>query len=106
MKLVVGIIRPERLEAVKQSLGSVEVFRLTAGDVQGLVADPDGGPPRLEPRVRLEIAVNEGFVEPTVGALLRAGRSDGGRAGDGHVLVFPLSDVVRIRTGERGPDAI
>ncbi len=100
MKLIVATIRPERLDAVQEALGEVQVFRLTAGDVQALVPQPDG-PPRLEPRVRLEIAVNEPFVEPTIGALVR-----GARPGDGHVMVLPLADVVRIRTGERGPEAI
>ena len=61
---------------------------------------------RLVRKVKLEIAVNENFVEPTVRAIARAARLDGGRAGDGKVFVLPLEDVVRIRTGERGPEAI
>ncbi|GIW73225.1 MAG: hypothetical protein KatS3mg102_2767 [Planctomycetota bacterium] len=108
MKLIVAIVRPERLEPVKEALGEVEVFRMTVSDVQALVEPPaPGGQPRLEPRVRLEIAVNEAFVEPTIGAIVRAGRQpEHPRPDDGHILVFPLFDAVRIRTGERGPEAI
>ena len=127
MKLVVGVIRPEKLEAVKEALGEAKVFRLTVSDVQGVSgadekaeASPPaasraaaayagssaGAAPRPVRKVKLEIAVNESFVEPTVRAIARAARSDGGSAGDGKVLVLPLEECVRIRTGERGPEAI
>ena len=126
MKLVVGIVRPERLEAVKEALAEAKVFRLTVSDVQGFgdegaaasesasaassaaaaYAGTTAEQPRLVRKVKLEIAVNENFVEPTVRAIARAARLDGGRAGDGKVFVLPLEDVVRIRTGERGPEAI
>jgi len=129
LKLIVAMIRPERLEAVQQELAAAQVFRLTISDVQGLspgaagassaaagyagAAAPSttGAPTR---KVKLEVAVNEDFVEATVRAITRAGRSapEGdersgeGSAGDGAVFVLPLEEVVRIRTGERGPDAI
>jgi nitrogen regulatory protein P-II 1 len=121
LKLVVGVIRPERLEAVKEALGEAKVFRLTVSDVQALSSDEvssnpgtaaaayagatktASGPVR---KVKLEIAVNESFVEPTVRAIARAAQLDGGRPGDGKVLVLPLEECVRIRTGERGPEAI
>ena len=130
MKLVVGIIRPERLEAVKEALGDAKVFRLTVSDVQGFSGDDEPAPsaaspgapaasraaaayagsgaaaPRAVRKVKLEIAVNESFVEPTVRAIARAAKLDGGRPGDGKVLVLPLDECVRIRTGERGPEAI
>lgn len=136
VKLVVGIIRPERLEAVKEALGEAKVFRLTVSDVQGMGGDagpsaevsPGGRAapasaaaaqygaaaayagaapaPRAVRKVKLEIAVNESFVEPTVRAIARAAQADGGRPGDGKVFVLPLEDCVRIRTGERGPEAI
>lgn len=126
MKLVVGVIRPERLEAVKEALGEAKVFRLTVSDVQGLSPDEVASPassgatsraaaayagaaaatPRPVRKVKLEIAVNESFVEPTVRAIARAARLDGGQPGDGKVLVLPLEECVRIRTGERGPEAI
>jgi nitrogen regulatory protein P-II 1 len=58
-------------------------------------------------KVQLQIAVNEDFVEPTIQAIISAARTgDDGRVGDGKIFVLPLEDVVRIRTGERGPEAI
>ncbi len=58
-------------------------------------------------KVKLEIACNDAFVEPTIQAILRGGRSgDGGQIGDGKIFVMPLDDCIRIRTGERGPEAI
>lgn len=93
------------------------MFRLTISDVQGLAtADAPttaaaayaggGEAPVAVPKVKLEVAVNEDFVEPTVRAIARAGRSASGERGDGKVLVLPLEEAIRIRTGERGPEAI
>ena len=122
MKLILGLVRPERLEAVQRELAEARVFRLTIMDVQGVSLDgqaggaaPTGaaaayagvpGAPHASRMVRLEVAVNEDFVEPTVRAISRAARLDGGSPGDGKVLVLPLDEAVRIRTGERGPEAI
>lgn len=116
---MVGIIRPERLEAVQRELAAAQVFRLTVSDVLGMatsaaVAGPAtaaaayagaSGAPTSVRQVKLEVAVNEDFVEPTVRAIARAAATDQGR-GDGKVFVLPLEEAVRIRTGERGPDAI
>ncbi|RMG15389.1 MAG: P-II family nitrogen regulator [Planctomycetota bacterium] len=123
MKLVVGIVRPERLEAVKEELARAKVFRLTVSDAQGFA--PTDGPGAAsaaaayaraaggaEPvrKVKLEVAVNEPFVEPTVQAILRGANGGEGASnssgGDGVVFVLPLDEAVRIRTGERGPEAI
>src|SRR5947209_277180 len=58
-------------------------------------------------KVQLQIAVNEDFVEPTVNAIMEAGRTGPeGRIGDGKIFILPLEDCLRIRTGERGPEAI
>ena len=58
-------------------------------------------------KVQLQIAVNEDFVEPTVNAIIEAARTGGeGRIGDGKIFILPLEDCIRIRTGERGPEAI
>jgi nitrogen regulatory protein P-II 1 len=58
-------------------------------------------------KVQLQIAVNEAFVEPTINAILKGGRTgEQGQIGDGKIFVLPLDDCIRIRTGERGPDAI
>ena len=115
MKYIVAIVQPARLEAVKEALSKVEVFRLTVSDVQGLgrqkghteVYRGHEYQVNLIRKVKLEIAVNDEFVEPTVDAIIKAGRSaDEGKIGDGKIFILPLEEVVRIRTGERGNEAI
>ncbi len=114
MKLIIAIIQPQKLESVKKELDEVEVFRLTIMDCQGFgrqrgQSDVYGGDDfssHLRRKVQLQIAVNEDFVEPTIQAIIRGGRTDGGQIGDGKVFVLPLEECVRIRTGERGGEAI
>src|SRR3954453_23953512 len=115
MKLILAIIQPAKLEAVKEALSRVEVFRMTIVDVQGFGRQK--GPAEvyhgheltvsLPRKAQLHIAVNEDFVEPTVNAIMEAGRTGPeGRIGDGKIFILPLEDCIRIRTGERGPEAI
>ena len=115
MKLIVAVIQPHRLEAVKLALADVEVFRLTVMDVQGFgrqrgqteVYRGHEFAVNLLRKVQLMIAVNEEFLEPTIEAVLRGGRTGtAGEIGDGKILVLPLEDCIRIRTGERGGEAI
>lgn len=115
MKLILAIIQPSRLEAVKEELKDVEVFRLTVMDCQGFgrqkgqteVYRNHEFSVNLLRKVQLQIAVNEEFVEPTVDAIIRGGRTgEKGEIGDGKIFVLPLEDCIRIRTGERGSDAI
>ena len=115
MKLIIAIIQPARLEAVKAALTEVEVFRLTVMDVQGFgrqkghteVYRGHEFTVNLLRKVQLQIAVNEEFVEPTVNAIIKGGRSgEKGESGDGKIFILPLEDCVRIRTGERGGEAI
>ena len=115
MKLIIAIIQPDRLEAVKQALAEVEVFRLTVMDVQGFGrqrghAEVYRGHElsmNLVRKVQLMIAVNDAFLEVTVAAIQKGGRSGPtGELGDGKIFVLPLEDCVRIRTGERGGEAI
>jgi nitrogen regulatory protein P-II 2 len=115
VKLIIAIIQPNRLEAVKQSLTEVEVFRLTVVDCQGFgrqkgqltLGRKTDDKVNLLRKVQLQIAVNDNFVEPTVSAILAAAKSgDKGQIGDGKVFILPMDDCVRIRTGERGPEAI
>ncbi|MBI4585539.1 MAG: P-II family nitrogen regulator [Planctomycetes bacterium] len=115
MKYIVAIIQPSRLEAVKESLSKVEVFRLTVSDVQGIgrqkghteVYRGHEYQVNLIRKVKLEIAVNEEFVEPTVEAIIKAARTgEEGKIGDGKIFILPLEEVLRIRTGERGSEAI
>ena len=115
MKLIIAIIQPNKLESVKAALTEVEVFRLTVLDAQGFgrqkghteVYRGHEFTVNLLRKVELQIAVNEDFVEPTVNAILEAGRSGpDGKIGDGKIFILPMEDCLRIRTGERGPEAI
>ncbi|MAT69631.1 MAG: transcriptional regulator [Planctomycetaceae bacterium] len=115
MKLIIAIIQPNRLEDVKAALQDVEVVRLTIMDVQGFGRQKGQHETyrgreitvNLLRKVQLQIAVNEEFVEPTIGAIIKGGRSgDTGQIGDGKIFVLPMDDCIRIRTGERGPEAI
>jgi nitrogen regulatory protein P-II 1 len=115
MKLIIAIIQPNKLEAVKAALTEVEVFRLTVMDCQGFgrqkghteVYRGHEFTVNLLRKVQLMIAVNEDFVEPTIDAIVKGGRTgEKGEIGDGKIFVLPMEDCVRIRTGERGPEAI
>jgi len=115
MKLIIAIIQPNRLEAVKAALTDVEVFRLTVVDCQGFGRQKGQTEMyrghkftvNLLRKVQLQIAVNEEFVQPTIDAILKGGRTgEKGEIGDGKVFVLPLEDCIRIRTGERGEAAI
>ena len=115
MKLIIAIIQPSKLEAVKESLSQVEVFRLTVTEVQGFgrqkgyteVYRGTETTVNLLSKIELQIAVNDDFVEPTVEAIIQAGRTGPeGKIGDGKIFILPLDECIRIRTGERGPEAI
>jgi nitrogen regulatory protein P-II 1 len=105
LKLIQAVVRPESIHRVQEELNRVEVFRLTISDVTRVEAsEAKGMTYEAEPAVRLEIAVNENFVRPTLDALYRALSEEEDDAGT--VYVLPLKDAIRIRTGERGPEAI
>jgi nitrogen regulatory protein P-II 1 len=115
MKLIIAIIQPGRLEAVKEALTEVEVFRLTVVDCQGFGRQKGQTElyrgheykVNLLRKVQLQIAVNDDFVEPTIAAIVKGGRTgEAGQIGDGKIFVLPMDDCVRIRTGERGREAI
>ena len=114
MKLIIAIVQPSRLEAVKQALTEVEVFRLTVVDCQGfgrqkgqLASRAPEASVNLLRKVQLQIAVNDDFAEPTIAAVLAAAKSgDKGQIGVGKVFVLPMDDCIRIRTGETGLNAI
>src|SRR6202048_5540562 len=114
MKLIVAIIRPERLEVVQQALNARDVYLMTVTDVRGCgrqrgyteVYRGTEFQVRLLPKLKLEIAVNDAFVDATIEAIVHAARTpETGHIGDAKIFVVPLDDCVRIRTGERGTDA-
>lgn len=116
MKLVTAIIRPERLESVQNQLRTVldedDNYRMTVTPVRGhgaqrgemeYVRGQAVQPPMVE-RVQVTIAVNDSYVEPAVQAILKGART--GNVGDGKIFVQSLDDCIKIRTGERGGEAI
>lgn len=112
MKLIVAIIQPEKLHEVKQALFNAEVHKMTVskvkgcGQQRGYVESYRGQmhEVNLIEKVRIEIAVNEDFVQPTIQAIIRAAKS--GTIGDGKIFVLPLEQCIRIRTEETGRPAI
>ncbi len=112
MKLVIAMIQPHKLPDVKQALFDAQVYKMTvstalgAGQQKGYTESYRGVIHRINllKKVRIEIAVNEGFVEPTIAAIIKGART--GSIGDGKIFVLDLLDCVRIRTGEQGSKAI
>ena len=112
MKLIVAYIQPERLNAVKQSLYEKEIYRLSVmnalgcGQQKGYHETYRGSDieVNLLKKIRLEVAVNDEFVESTAEAIIKGART--GKIGDGKIFVLDLPDCIRIRTGERGKEAI
>lgn len=106
MKLITAVIRPEKLNEVLEALYRAEVRGLTISRVQGHGGETEhvetyrGTTVKMElsEKIRLEIAVSESFVDPTVSAILTAART--GEVGDGKIFVTPIERVYRIRTGE------
>lgn len=112
MKLIVAIIRPEKLGEVLEALYRAEIRGLTVSGVQGHGGEMEqvetyrGITVKMElhEKVRLEIGVSDAFVDRTVQAVLKAART--GDVGDGKVFILPLEKVYRIRTGEVDEEAV
>ncbi len=112
MKLVIGIVRPEKANDVLEALYRAEVRGVSLSRVQGHGGELDrvetyrGTTVKmgLSDKVRFEVAVSEPFVEPAIEALCEGART--GEVGDGKIFVVPLERVVRIRTGETGDGAV
>lgn len=112
MKMIVAIIQPEKLDEVKNALFGAEICKMTVSHVRGCgqqsgFTEHYRGQIRsvnLLEKVRLEIAVNDLFVRPTINAIIKAAKS--GAIGDGKIFVMPLEECIRIRTNEEGPEAI
>lgn len=112
MKLIIAIIQPNKLEDVKEELYGVDVNLITVSEVLGHgrqkgVTEVYRGAKEtgnLLRKIRLEIAVNDNFLEPTIKAIIKGAKT--GETGDGKVFVLDLKECIRIRTEERGPIAI
>ena len=112
MKLVVAVIRPERLNAVLERLFHAEVKGLTISRVQGHGGEVErvqtyrGTTVKMElsDKVRIEIGVSDHFVDPTVNAIIEGART--GDVGDGKIFVLPVERVIRIRTSEENRAAV
>ena len=112
MKLVVAVIKPFKLDEVKEALRAVGVNGLTVVEAQGFVRQRGhtevyrGAEYQVDfvPKVKVEVMVDDADVQGVVDAILKSART--GKIGDGKIFVFPAEQVYRIRTGEMGPDAI
>jgi nitrogen regulatory protein P-II 1 len=114
MKLITAIIRETKLDQVREALIEAEITRITVSRVSGhgqqMGEEIYRGAriaPNLVPKVRLEIAVNDEFVDITVDAIIESARSGSeGEVGDGKIFITPLENCIRIRTREKGGKAI
>jgi nitrogen regulatory protein P-II 1 len=115
MKLITAIIREVQLDKVREALIQAEITRITVSRVSGngrqRIEEMYRGQriiPDLIPKIKIEIAVNDAFVDITVDTILKAARTNGneGHMGDGKIFITPLEECIRIRTGERGGTAI
>ncbi len=112
MKLVTAIIKPFRLDEVKEALKSAGVQGMTVSEVQGFGRQRGhtevyrGAEYKVDfvPKLRVELAVEDDLVDTVLDAIVSSARTD--KIGDGKVWVSPLEQIVRIRTGERGGDAL
>jgi nitrogen regulatory protein P-II 1 len=114
MKIILAIVRPEKLPDVKKSLWNEEVKMMTIIDVRGCgqqkghLEEYRGVMEEvtLHRKVMMIIAVNESYVEKTVAAIVKGARNSKGKVGDGKIFILDLEDCIRIRTGEKGVNAI
>jgi nitrogen regulatory protein P-II 1 len=112
VKLIVAIIRPEKLEDVQRALNAVDVYLMTVSDVRGCGrqkghtevyrgAEYDIA---LVPKIRIEIVVDDGDADDVTGIIVKAAQT--GRIGDGKVWITAVESMVRVRTGEKDEAAI
>jgi len=112
MKLVIAIIKPFKLDEVKEALAKIEIEGMTVTEVKGFGRQKGhteiyrGSEYTVDflPKVKLEIAVSDDQLEKAVTTIAKAAKT--GKIGDGKIFVIPLNDILRIRTEERGDDAI
>jgi nitrogen regulatory protein P-II 1 len=112
MKKIEAIIKPFKLDEVKESLSAIGIQGMTVSEVKGF--GRTGGKKEVYrgsayvvdfvPKVKLEIVVKDDMVHQVISAITEAAKT--GRIGDGKIFVLPLDEVIRIRTGEKGEDAV
>lgn len=112
MKLIIAMIQPHKLPDVKEALFAADIHKMTVSNVLGCGRQKGYTEAyrgvihkvNLLKKVRLEIAVNEKFVVPTINAIIKGAKT--GKIGDGKIFILPLEHCIRIRTGERGEKAV
>ena len=112
MKKIEAIIRPFRIDDVREALAEIGVKGMTLTEVKGYGRQKGhtelyrGAEYVVDflPKIKIEIAVTDDLVDKVVQAICQAANT--GRIGDGKIFVLPMEEVIRIRTGERGPDAV
>jgi nitrogen regulatory protein PII len=113
MKKIEAIIKPHKLDSVKEALAAIDVHGMTVTEVEGygrqkghaeFYLGSDVKPIDFVPKVKIEIVVDDDQVDAAEAAII--GAANTGKIGDGKVFVYELGDAVRIRTGERGPEAL
>ena len=112
MKKIEAIIKPFKLDEVKDALANIGIYGMTVWEAKGFGRQKGhtelyrGAEYVIDflPKVKIEIVVDDSMVEKAIDAIVKAART--GRIGDGKIFIIPVDDVVRIRTGERGTEAI
>ncbi len=112
MKKIEAIIKPFKIDAVKEALEELEVFGMTVSEVKGFGKQKGhselyrGAEYQIDfvPKIKVEIVVDASKVGSTTDAIIAAAKT--GKVGDGKIFVSPVEETIRIRTGERGPEAL
>lgn len=113
MKLVIAIIQPDKLDEVREALLAADISRITVLRASGhgrsrssqLYRGQERAP-SLSPKIQIEIACNDDFVDRICEVIMRVAIHSDGKLGDGKIFILPMEECVRIRTGEKGHDAI
>jgi len=113
MKLITAIVRETQLDAVREALIESDITRITVQKVSGHgrqrreeIYRGRKVIPGLIPKMKVEIAVNDDYVDLTVNAIIKGAKTDGDNAGDGKIFITNLEECIRIRTEDKGNDAI
>ena len=113
MKIVTAIIQPDKIDEVSEALIKQDITRITVSRVTGYGQKTEGDLYRgqevvidLSPKVRIDIACNDEFVEQICNIIVETAKHDSGKLGDGKIFITPLEECIRIRTGQKGSEAI